>query len=217
MERHLIKLYSLPVFALIMITLMLVPASAETYSGVEFPDGAASFADEVISHQLNGGAAGDDITSALGIPDRRSTSLGAQGFIVLKFTNNSLTTSGNSDPDLFIYEAGNTDEYGNVSISEDGTNWIWVGVINRKTSLDIDGVPGIIAGSCYCYVKIVDINGVSSSSAYEGVDIESVGAISSAPPMLGRSGNDIPEFPTVAIPVMLVVGMAFIFFRGKDE
>lgn len=197
--------------------LMACPVSATEYSGVEFPAGAASFADEVVSYQLNGGAAGDDITSAIGIPDRQSTSLGAQGFIVLKFTDNSLTTSGNDDPDLFIYESGRTDEYANISISEDGMNWIWVGNITRKTSLNIDGIPGVVADSRYRYVKIVDINGVSSSSEYEGVDIESVGAISSASPVQEVPGNDIPEFPTIALPVLMVVGIAFVFFGRKDE
>jgi len=85
------------------------PVAAASFGGVDFPDGALSFADEVVLYDpLFGGglqpsdAAARDAAEALGIPDYTSSpgidyvSLGDGGRLVLRFTDNSLTGSGDN-------------------------------------------------------------------------------------------------------------------------
>jgi hypothetical protein len=81
---------------------LLISASAFAivYGTVDFPDGAVSFADAVVSYNpaFGGGtvptAPYQDTTRALGIPDYTSVSsssdvsLGAGGRLVLRFTDN---------------------------------------------------------------------------------------------------------------------------------
>jgi len=74
-------------------------ANAEIYGGVNFPDGATSFVDEWIFYQptTDVHSPHNDPSAALGIPDHHSNSnyvsLGDEGVLILKFTDNSLTTS----------------------------------------------------------------------------------------------------------------------------
>ena len=84
-------------------------AQAVLIGGVEFPQGAISFADEVTSYSVGGGgvAGGNQNSSlAVGAPNGAFVSLGDGGSIILRFTNNLLTGSGNSDLDLWIFEVG---------------------------------------------------------------------------------------------------------------
>ncbi|MDW7732600.1 MAG: PEF-CTERM sorting domain-containing protein [Methanolobus sp.] len=213
--------------ALLTLGLVITNAGAIEYHGIEFPAGASSFADEIVSSDLRGGAAGGDPENALSLPDRNSVSLGAKGSIILKFTDNSLATSGNSDSDLCVFEYGTSStEIAEVFISTDMENWIKVGEANRKTLIDIDSTPGVIPGTRYCYVKLVDLNGKISNKNYEGADIDAVGAISSASPVEGRleegqederneKAESIPEFPGIAIPMLAIVGMAFVFRKKR--
>ena len=83
---------------------------------VEFPGGVSYFADAVVSYNVGTGGVTDPYkitSSALGAPDYDGVvshagyvSLGSGGSIVLQFTNNSLTGSGNSNLDLWIFEVG---------------------------------------------------------------------------------------------------------------
>lgn len=162
--------------------------SAELYNGVDFPEGASSFADEVVSYNPATGVSGHDNPSmALGIPDYTNNtnyvSLGDEGTLVLKFTDNSLTTSGNENQDLWIFEIGEKFESSDVYISKDGINWIYTGsTSNYTTGIDIDayiGPDGIILGEQYSYVKLVDKLPHESDSPTAGADIDAVGAVSS--------------------------------------
>ena len=93
-----------------------VSTQAAIYGGVDFPGGASSFADAVVSYDPTlGGASGPqtsarDPLQALGIPTGRPNygfvTLGDGGQITLRFTNNSLTGSGSSALDLWIFEVG---------------------------------------------------------------------------------------------------------------
>ncbi len=92
----------------------------EEFGGIEFPQGVASFADEVVEYDPHhsGGAVPSnpnftDPAEALGPPDYSggstgtgSVSLGSGGRLTLKFTNNKLTGSGDSADDLHIFEVG---------------------------------------------------------------------------------------------------------------
>ncbi len=128
--------------------------TALTVRGVTFPAGAISFADEVVSfvrgadtrfHQ-------SDTKAVLGSPDawdKKFISLGQGGTLIVKFNDNALVSSGNSDPDLCIFEGGVTTEPMRIAISSNGTDWIDLGRFARAkeaewfVKIDIDRAPAL--------------------------------------------------------------------------
>ncbi len=163
-------------------------ASADViYAGITFADNA--FADSVYSYSAgtNVGAGYDDPAGALGEPDysganNTSVSLGIGGELIVQFTDNSLTTSGDSTDDLYIFEVGGAVEYFNVAISIDTSTWIDLGdVLGQPTGLDMDGVAGVVLWAQYSYVRLRDVSPNQSGSPYGEADIDAVAAISSAP------------------------------------
>lgn len=157
----------------------------------EFSGGISSFADEVVSYNVGSGGvtAPYMITSnAIGAPDYNGgvqyVSLGSGGNIVLKFTDNSLTGSGNTNLDLWIFEVGPDVEDTFVAISKNGTTWSEVGKVFGSTSgIDIDAY-GFGTGDFFSYVRLTDDPKEGSTSGVTaGADIDSVGAISTAPPV----------------------------------
>ncbi|EGV32498.1 hypothetical protein ThidrDRAFT_1348 [Thiorhodococcus drewsii AZ1] len=170
----------------LMMTLIIfsAPIFAEEFGGVEFPGGASSFADEVIEYLPSNNVASpyDDPNSALGIPDSDDVALGDEGVLTLKFADNSLTTSGDYSPDLWIFEIGGAVEPTDVYVKQEGGEWIYVGsTAGGVYGIDIDYYigGGIIEGERYSYVKLIDLLPNQSSYPYEGADIDAVGAISS--------------------------------------
>ena len=167
-------------------------ANAEIYGGVDFPSGAISFADEWIFYEPTSDvlAPYNDPASALGIPDyppsSNYVSLGDEGILVLKFTNNSLTTSWDNSDDLWIFEVGGLSEPTSVDISTNGLDWINVGnTIGGTYGIDIDSYisSGVVLGERYNYVRLTDLLPHQSDSPWEGADIDAVGAISSTSPV----------------------------------
>ncbi len=189
-----------------------VSATAEIFHGIEFPGGAASFADSVVSYDpaFGGGAEPSapfqDASQALGVPnypegaDPEYVSLGAGGRIVLRFTNNSLTGSGNSNQDLWIFEIGPDVEDTFVDISKDGLTWFSVGKVTGSTKgVDIDAF-GFGTSDFFSFVRLTDdILLDATSGTTVGADIDAVGAISSAPPV-----TTVPEPAT-----LLLIATAF--------
>lgn len=209
-------LFFFPIFLLVVGSIG--SAWADMYGGVEFPQGSISFADEVVSFNPGTGTVYpyNDTDAALGAPDfngniyytSNSTflSLGVQGSVILKFTDNSLTTSGNSDLDLWIFEVGPAVEATDVFISTNGTDWISVGSVAGSTyGVDIDSFigSGVVLWEKYSYVKLVDKYG-ASGYPYAGADIDAVGAISSAPPV------QTPEPATMLFLALGLIGLARI-------
>lgn len=184
-----------------------VSASADLFHGVEFPDGVSSFADAVVSYDpaFGGGAVPaatyQDASQALGAPnypegaDPEYVSLGAGGRIVLRFTNNSLTGSGNADQDLWIFEIGPDVEDTFVDISKDGSTWFSVGAVTGATKgVDIDAF-GFGTSDFFSFVRLTDNKALDATSGTTvGADIDAVGAISSAPPVV-----TVPEPATLLL------------------
>ena len=183
-----------------------MPVEAVEFGGVEFPDGAASFADAVIDYNPGYGVTSpyDIPSNAVGTPDNAGVSLGWGGSVILRFIDNSLTTSGDAESDLWIFEIGPMAEDTSVYISTDGANWLSVGKVGGSTSgIDIDAysASGVVAGEQYSYVKVTDLDRRMSSYPYAGADIDAVGAISSAPP--------IPEPSTMFLLGSGLLGLMF--------
>ena len=161
-------------------------AMPTTYSGITFPDGDISFADEVISFNPGPDVAAphDDQNLVLGAPDGSHISLGENGSIIVRFSDNSLTTSGDATADLHIFEVGARVEVFNVAISQDLVNWIDLGDLSgQPTSIDIDAVAGVVQFAQYSYVRLTDVDPNQTGSPFGEADIDAIGAISSAPPV----------------------------------
>lgn len=168
-------------------------AHAVVIGGVEFPDGAVSFADAVVSYSPGAGVSAPHNvpTKALGVPDYTDAvddnyvSLGdTPGELVLRFVDNSLTTSGTAAEDLWIFEIGGAIEPTSVDISKDGLTWIAVGATSGATSgIDIDAFAGVVPGDKYSFVRLRELAPLQSGSPFAGADIDAVGAISSSTPV----------------------------------
>lgn len=166
---------------------------AVTIGGIEFPDGAVSFADAVVSFDpLENGGPGptdpnfSDPSAALGIPDYANptgaVSLGSGGSLILQFTDNRLTGSDDSRPDLHIFEIGPDVEDTFVAISQNGIDWVEIGkVFGSTSSIDIDQF-GFGTNDEFSFVRLIDDqNEGATGGSTVGADIDAVGAISTVP------------------------------------
>ncbi len=153
---------------------------------VYFSLGDISFADEVVSYQIGDPAPSrqsDGIPEeALGIPDYidsvddNYTCLGCGGILTLRFDDNVLTD--NEGPDLYVFEIGDAVEPTSLSISRDGTNWIFVGKISGgKAEVDISDY--VKPGEIFYYIRLEDLR-TACGEGTPGADIDAVGAIGSA-------------------------------------
>lgn len=197
-----------------------ISTQAAIYGGVDFPGGVASFADAVVSYEPTwGGASGPQVSDrsdplqSLGVPTGSWYSgfvtLGDGGRVTLRFADNSLTGSGSSAFDLWIFEVGEDVEDTYVDISKDGANWFSVGKVAGSTAgIDID-TYGFGTSDFFSYVRLTDDTneGEQGNSQTAGADIDAVGAISSAPPV-----NHVPEPTTLAL---LGVALAMAGMRGR--
>lgn len=162
--------------------------------GVEFPQGAVSFADAVASYSPimvgTGPTAPHRVpANALGVPDYNGVngcgavcsfvSLGDGGSLVVQFTDNALTGSGTAAADLWIFEVGPDVEDMFVDISVDGAVWHSVGSVGGATAgVNIDAF-GHGVGTQFFFVRLTDDpNRDGQSGATVGADIDAVGAIS---------------------------------------
>ena len=190
-------------------------ASAEIIGGVDFPQGAISFADSVVSYLpgLEGAsptAPHQGALNALGVPNYAGVnscasqaacsfvSLGVGGQLVAQFTNNVLTGSNSAALDLWIFEVGPDVEGTTIELSTDGITWTSVGAIGGSVAgVDIDAF-GFNSASAFSFVRLTDIaNSGATSGGTVGADIDAIGAIST------RAAGGIPEPSTWA---MLITG-----------
>jgi hypothetical protein len=206
-----------------------------TFYGVQFPAGEVSFADTVVSYEPliylnddrhpNVQEPFNNPVNALGPPnsankqhaiaslsDRHDVSLGLGGRITLRFTNNALTGSGDSKPDLWIFEAGEKTESVFVEISKDGKTWRAVGRTDEEhNGIDIDSF-GWGPEDYFAYVRLTDD---AESNQHDGVlydgewvgwggaDIDAVGAISSVS-LISSVSHSPPSSLPVSRTILLV-------------
>jgi outer membrane protein OmpA-like peptidoglycan-associated protein len=150
---------------------------------VYLPLGDASFADEVIAAKYISGNTEFAKENCLHTPDyvlmnnlkenKGIYSLGLNGSLTIKFSNNALVDV--NGPDLFVFEAGEI-EPTSLEISKDGTNWINVGKISGGTAA-VDINKFVQPNEYFYYVRLTDLN---TKSALAGADIDAVATIGAA-------------------------------------
>lgn len=165
-----------------------------TQGSANFPQGAVSFADAVVSYAVGPGGVSvphQGSINSIGVPNYAGVnscasqasctfvSLGDGGVLTVRFIDNLLTGSGNASPDLWIFEVGPDIEDTFVEISTDGVIWHSVGkVFGTTAGVDIDAF-GFGVGSAFAYVRLTDDpNEGANSGATVGADIDAIGAIS---------------------------------------
>ena len=121
---------------------------------------------------------------AVGAPDGSGVSLGDGGSITFEFTDNALTLSGDSAPDLRIVENGPDVEDTFVEFSEDGVVWLSAGSVGGSTSeLDLDQpIFGFSPDDEFFFVRLTDDpDKDAQTGAAVGADIDGIEALSSRP------------------------------------
>jgi hypothetical protein len=151
------------------------------FGGVVFPQGPVSFADKVVSYDPGyGGGPEPDVTQQdarqiLGVPKQGSMSLGNGGQMVVRFMDNKLVPSGDSRPDLYIYEVGGA-ETTRVEIKGNTGPWYSVGTATGYASgIDIDAY-GFGRGDSFMFVRLTDDGDSYSDNVTPGADLVAVGA-----------------------------------------
>lgn len=165
----------------------------------------SSFADAVIEYKerctYN---QNDNPQAALGAPnynmdfDGSTLSLTEGGSVKLSFTDNLIVNSGNSDPDIWIFEAGTLVEACNIELKPfdqstidilnmagitDSNNdgfYEFGGISGAAAAIDIDAVVGGYVSSMLKFdaIQIIDIEDTCTGSS-PGADIDAVCALSS--------------------------------------
>lgn len=158
-----------------------------TCSGIDFPLGLRSFADEVLTYApLFGGGPGPtepaavDASSALGAPDfppggspfsgaPGSVALGHGGLIELRFTDNLLTNSGDTLKDLHIFEIGSQVEDTLVAIRPTPATAILLGA-----GADANGDGFVEIGKVFGAISSIDIDNFFPSFAAGTLEFDAV-------------------------------------------
>lgn len=160
-----------------------------------FNIGDLAFADTAVAYSplLNSGpgpiAGLDNPDLALGtpnytgvgepLPGQGVVSLGRGGQLVVQFNNNLLTGSGDANPDLVVFQVGDSEEV-IVDVSADGIRYTSVGRVSATTpTVDLDAF-GFNNNSRLAFVRLTDVVTQGSQIGNSvGADIDAVGAISS--------------------------------------
>ncbi len=180
-----------------------VPGDSEVFNNIEFPLGSMAFADAVTNFTRGQGVSDVFATpdKAIGVPDAigkgvepvdpntpgltpapflGTASLGRGGSIVVQFTDNFLTGSGDARPDLAVFETGAIESV-QVEVSRDNRTYFNVGIVSGSNNLvDLDAF-GFGVNERFSFVRLTDLRQGTSTSGPAGADIDAVGALSSVP------------------------------------
>ncbi len=149
------------------------------------PQGESSFADEVVSFTPGARSSSGvfaDPSYTLGLPDYTSAnkpgflSLGCDGVLVLRFTDNALVDV--EGPDLYVFEVGPAVEPTVLAISDDGRTWVEVGRIEGARA-DVDIAPFVSPSQTFTYVRLTNASR-TCCGRHSGADIDAVAAVGSA-------------------------------------
>jgi hypothetical protein len=177
----LIALLSLLPMAIILVTWR----QTAVFEGIYFAEGSRAFADEIVDKN----SLYPRNTAALGIPNSRRSGFlffltphpndvilrpGEQ--ITIRFTDNLLTGSGNSQPDLQIFGEDQSQTLLEVEISKDQSQWLSLGSIISPTSIDIDRF-GADKDDFFAYVRLT--YPAQNREHSPPISIDAIGAISS--------------------------------------
>jgi hypothetical protein len=118
-----------------------------------------------------------DPNDALGAPDANFVSLGYGGELVVMFP--SYVTGDVTAVEVTYGRAGYPEELANVSVSEDGSAWCYVGTASNK---DTNGYSTFDVSGCGLsdirYVQLIDVTNSSiHNSTSDGYDVDAVGAV----------------------------------------
>ena len=178
---------------------LLCCACRATPKGDTFEEPTGAYADVVIDYVpvLLGGEPTDphrDGENAVGPPDyagvnscasRESctfVSTGDGGSITLGFIDHLIVGSGDTEPDLRVYEVGPDIEDTFVEISADNVTWHSVGAVFGSTAtIDIDAY-GHGSSSTFAYIRLTDDSSQGRQSKDTvGADIDAVEALGFIP------------------------------------
>ena len=175
---------------------------------VYLPQGAASFADRVVSFKP--GKPGPiavyaDPKLALGPPNYEShgmdddkypnsVGLGCGGELVLQFTDNAIIDV--PGPDIWLFDVNNQPRT-EVDISTDGAHWIKAGSVEHSPSASLDIARVAKPGTRYPYIRLIDLQQNCDERRAHGASIDAVAA--------------------VGIPVTITLDASVLFDSGKSD
>ena len=158
---------------------------AAVFNGMEFSMGTMAFADAVPTGGYTRGQGVSDVYAssdrALGVPDALNkgieptdpnvsnvalgtVSLGRGGSLIVQFVDNFLTGSGDSRPDLAIFETGQIESV-QVAVSRDNVTYVNVGIASGSSNLiDLDAA-GFGLEDRFSFVRLTDLRQGTSNSA----------------------------------------------------
>ncbi len=168
---------------------------AAIFNGLLFSTGSLAFADAVVTYTplQSGGPA--PLRGSINLDWRqahqtirwcerasrepRSRVFRNGGQLILSFTDNLLTGSGDSRPDLVVFEVG-VSERVNVAVSTNGTTFTPVGFIDGvNRTIDLDAWDSMLQAELQPFAWTDDPTEGDSTGASVGADIDAVGALSS--------------------------------------
>jgi hypothetical protein len=142
------------------------------------------YADVVVTSQQGPNAFGDnwaDPAAVLGAPNgvldpccSGLYSLGAGGFVVVEFSDNTVVNG--PGPDLYVIGDPNNDEHLVVEVSVDGADWKSFGIVPEMATFDLQAVGLEFAK----YVKVAD-DAVPEASGNNSAELDAVEALHSGP------------------------------------
>ncbi len=186
------------------------PACARLTEGCRLCGETSSFADSVLTFREGCGRRTVNPRSTLGVADfavsptnnSRYMITGEGGWLKLAFTDNILINSGNTEPDIHVFEVEAILQETRISLrplddftrdaliargvpDTDGDGFFEFGIVDmNRRNLDIDGrIPGFARGLLrFDAVEVRDIDdGNCRSAETPGMDLDAVCALSSLP------------------------------------